>query len=62
MTWLTLQVLLGFSMVKIHYFQKVLKNGLVSEKKYFISFLGGGQTPKWKTFQKMINVLLAFSI
>ena len=30
---------LGFSVVKIDFFQKVLKNGLVSEKNYFIFFL-----------------------
>ena len=28
----------GFSMVKIHFFQKVLKNGLVSEKNYIIFY------------------------
>ena len=34
----------GFSMVKIHFFQKVLKNGLVSEKNtlLFPSFRGEG--------------------
>ena len=42
MTWLTLQVLLGFSMVKIHYFQKVLKNGLVS-----VSLSVGKILPAW---------------
>jgi len=28
---------MGFSMVKIHFLQKVLKNGLVSEKKLMFS-------------------------
>ena len=41
---------LGFSMVKIRFLQKVLKNGLVSEKKYLIFFPvnrgeGGGSRP-----------------
>ena len=42
---------LGFSMVKIHFFQKVLKKWSSFRKKllYFFPLLGGGvQTPKWK--------------
>merc|ERR1712098_882941 len=41
---------LGFSRVKIHFFQKVLKKWSSFRKKllYFFPLLGGPQTPKWK--------------
>ena len=38
------------SKVKIHFFKKCSKNGLISEKNYFFPLLEGGgvQTQKWK--------------
>ena len=56
---------LGFSIVKIHFLQNVLKNGLVSENNYFIfsPSRGGGGVPDPKVefstfFEPLIEALI----